>query len=202
MTDCLHEGVSGDISHPARPGAGIIGGNVGASCHDLYLLNGYPHLLRYQLLQYGVSACSLVEGRAYDSECAIGFGSQDNSRITGTGVPSKEGNAPSPVRCGLGLLPLGCIQGSLEDLTESYTPEPLACSVFFAFTDDVLEPKLSGVHAQLLGDDIRVRLQCEVGRQTPRPTKITARDRVRVNLKKLKKGMIDSVGPSDIIPCG
>ena len=149
-----------------------------------------------------MGARALVEGRAYHRQGGIRLSAKDNPSVVAADVTSEEGDTAAATGAGLGLLPADSVQGRLKNLTEPHAAQPLPHGVLVSFADQVPQPELGWVHAQLAGDDIRVRLQGEEHRHRPGTAKIASRDSVRVDLKKLEGGMIHSVEPADLMPCG
>src|SRR5262245_20132878 len=74
--------------------------------------------------------------------------------------------------------------------------------VCLAFTDKIFETKLTRVHLQFLGNQVRVRVNGKGSRHRAGTTVITARDGIRVNLKKLKSGVVDAILPAGVVPRG
>src|SRR5262245_35008181 len=69
-------------------------------------------------------------------------------------------------------------------------------------TDKVFETKLAWVHLQLLGDQVRVRVNGKGSRHSAGTTVITPRNSIGINLQKLKIGVVDSILPAGVVPRG
>ena len=78
----------------------------------------------------------------------------------------------------------------------------MADGVFFSFADKVSQAKLAGVHLQLFGDHVRMRVDREGRRHGSRTAVIAAGDRIGVNLEKLESGVVDPILAAGVMPCG
>src|SRR5215510_15928687 len=74
--------------------------------------------------------------------------------------------------------------------------------VCLSFTDKVFETKLPRVHLQLLGDQVRVRVNGKGSRHSAGTTVVTPRNSIRINLKKLKISVVDAILPAGVVPRG
>src|SRR5439155_25817028 len=69
----------------------------------------------------------------------------------------------------------------------------MADGVFLAFADEISQAKLCRVHAQFLGDDVRMRVDREGRRDGARTPVITAWNGVGVDLGEFRTSIIESI---------
>src|SRR5207247_4329368 len=78
----------------------------------------------------------------------------------------------------------------------------MADGVFLAFADEISQAKLCRVHAQFLGDYVRMRVDREGRRHGARTPVITAWNRVGVDLQKFQASVVDSILAAGVMPGG
>src|SRR5438034_9210864 len=76
----------------------------------------------------------------------------------------------------------------------------MADGVFLAFADEISQAKLCRVHAQFLGDDVRMRVDREGRRDGARTPVITAWNGVGVDLQRCQASVVDSILAAGVMP--
>ena len=80
--------------------------------------------------------------------------------------------------------------------------QPVADRIFFSFSEKVFQGKLAGVHFQFPGDHVGMGVDGKGGRYRARTAIVPAGNGIRVNLKKLEKGVVDTILSAGVMPRG
>src|SRR5581483_5503217 len=165
---------------------------------DVHFLQRYLHLFGDDLLQHSMDAAALVEGRAEDTDAAVVLNGQRRRRWAGADMPLVHGDAAAVVWAGPGAVPVRGLEGGFQRLAGVYALQLLTHGVLIALAHQVAQPVLGYVHPQLLGDEVRVRLDREVDLRRARSAEETGGHGVGVDLDRLEEGVIDAVGPASV----
>ena len=166
------------------------------------LARGDAQLGGGDLLLDGVGAGSDVHGGADDGERPVSLGGQHGAAEAPAYLAAEDGDAAAAAGLCLCVSPPAGVEGGFQNLAGVDQSQAVADGVLLALVEDVHEAELGWVHAQLTGQEVRVRLQGKGVLVGSGGAEIAAGDGVGVDLEELEGGVGYPVAAADVVPGG